>query len=85
MEVLTPVILSGGSGTRLWPASRRQYPKQFLPHFGEKTLFQATVERAMSLPNSLIPIVVANYEHRFIVAEQLREIGAEKCEIIQHK
>lgn len=74
---MIPVILSGGSGTRLWPLSRSSYPKQFLPITEEKTLFQLTLERISNLNQSLInfqnPIIVTNENHRFIVAEQLRQ------------
>lgn len=74
---MIPVILSGGSGTRLWPLSRSSYPKQFLPITGQKTLFQLTLERISNLNQSLInfqnPIIVTNDAHRFIVAEQLRQ------------
>lgn len=74
---MIPVILSGGSGTRLWPLSRSSYPKQFLPITDKKTLFQLTLERIYKLNQSLInfqnPIIVTNDNHRFIVAEQLRQ------------
>ena len=74
---MIPVILSGGSGTRLWPLSRASYPKQFLPITDQKTLFQLTLERVSNLNHSLInfqsPIIVTNEAHRFIVAEQLRQ------------
>ncbi|UDM38208.1 mannose-1-phosphate guanylyltransferase/mannose-6-phosphate isomerase [Acinetobacter haemolyticus] len=74
---MIPVILSGGSGTRLWPLSRSSYPKQFLPVTDKKTLFQLTLERISKLNQSLInfqnPIIVTNDNHRFIVAEQLRQ------------
>ncbi|NNH76577.1 mannose-1-phosphate guanylyltransferase/mannose-6-phosphate isomerase [Acinetobacter sp. ANC 5380] len=74
---MIPVILSGGSGTRLWPLSRSSYPKQFLSITEEKTLFQLTLERISNLNQSLInfqnPIIVTNENHRFIVAEQLRQ------------
>jgi mannose-1-phosphate guanylyltransferase/mannose-6-phosphate isomerase len=72
---LQPVLLSGGSGTRLWPLSREAYPKQFLPLAGQDTMLQATWLRAAPLADAA-PIVVANEEHRFLVAEQLRQIGA---------
>ena len=75
MTHLYPVLLSGGSGTRLWPLSREAYPKQFLPLVGEETMVQATWIRVASLAAGA-PIVVANEEHRFLVAEQLRQIGA---------
>lgn len=74
---MIPVILSGGSGSRLWPLSRASYPKQFLPLTNEKTLFQLTLDRISNLNQSLInfqnPIIVTNENHRFIVAEQLRQ------------
>jgi mannose-1-phosphate guanylyltransferase/mannose-6-phosphate isomerase len=75
MTLLQPVLLSGGSGTRLWPLSREAYPKQFLPLAGEDTMVQATWKRVAPLA-TLAPIVVANEEHRFLVAEQLRQVGA---------
>ncbi|HET6436162.1 MAG TPA: mannose-1-phosphate guanylyltransferase/mannose-6-phosphate isomerase [Xanthomonadaceae bacterium] len=75
MSPLQPVLLSGGSGTRLWPLSREAYPKQFLPLAGEDTMLQATWARVAPLAGSA-PIVVANEEHRFLVAEQLRQAGA---------
>ena len=75
MAKLQPVLLSGGSGTRLWPLSREAYPKQFLPLAGDDTMVQATWRRVEALAD-LGPIVVANEEHRFLVAEQLRQIGA---------
>ncbi|MDR7067774.1 mannose-1-phosphate guanylyltransferase/mannose-6-phosphate isomerase [Pseudoxanthomonas japonensis] len=75
MAKLQPVLLSGGSGTRLWPLSREAYPKQFLPLAGDETMVQATWRRVEAIAD-LAPIVVANEEHRFLVAEQLRQIGA---------
>src|SRR5690606_3381757 len=71
---MIPVILSGGSGSRLWPLSRQLYPKQFLPLTGEQSLFQQTLQR---LDHEMIeaPIVICNQEHRFIVGEQLRLAG----------
>ena len=68
---MIPVILSGGSGTRLWPLSRQAYPKQFLALAGEDTMLQATWQRVAELA-SAAPLVVANEDHRFMVAEQLR-------------
>jgi mannose-1-phosphate guanylyltransferase/mannose-6-phosphate isomerase len=75
MALLQPVLLSGGSGTRLWPLSREAYPKQFLPLAGDDTMVQATWKRVAPLA-TVAPIVVANEEHRFLVAEQLRQVGA---------
>lgn len=72
MNPIVPVILSGGSGTRLWPLSREAYPKQFLPLVGNDTMLQATWKRVASIAGAA-PIVVANQEHRFMAAEQLRE------------
>lgn len=70
-----PVILSGGSGTRLWPLSRALYPKQFLPLACERTLLQDTALRLAAPELFLPPLVICNAEHRFIVAEQLRAAG----------
>ncbi|KOQ70429.1 mannose-1-phosphate guanylyltransferase/mannose-6-phosphate isomerase [Stenotrophomonas maltophilia] len=72
MNPIVPVILSGGSGTRLWPLSREAYPKQFLPLVGNDTMLQATWKRVATIAGAA-PIVVANQEHRFMAAEQLRE------------
>src|SRR5205085_5592048 len=72
---LHPVVLCGGSGTRLWPMSRRLLPKQFLPLVGSASLLQETVARARALADTQVPIVISNDEHRFLVAEQLAELG----------
>jgi mannose-1-phosphate guanylyltransferase/mannose-6-phosphate isomerase len=72
-----PVILSGGSGTRLWPMSRRLLPKQFLALLTRHTLFQETALRVMPLEGCAAPIVVCNEDQRFLAAEQLSEIGIE--------
>jgi len=72
---LTPVVLCGGSGTRLWPLSRSNLPKQFLPLVSERTMLQETVMRLQGLDGAQAPIAIANDEHRFLVAEQLREIS----------
>jgi mannose-1-phosphate guanylyltransferase/mannose-6-phosphate isomerase len=84
---LIPVIMAGGLGARLWPASRPDRPKQFLNFGGSKhTLFQQTVLRLRDLPkregNVMAPIVVCNVEHRFLVAEQLQELGISNAEIL---
>jgi mannose-1-phosphate guanylyltransferase/mannose-6-phosphate isomerase len=82
MSELIPVILSGGSGTRLWPLSREAHPKQFLPLLGDRSLLQMTWLRLAGLPGMSAPLVVANEEHRFLVAEQLREVGATPAALI---
>ncbi len=70
-----PVILSGGSGTRLWPLSREHYPKQLLALVGEQTMLQQTISRMDNMPDIQAPLVVSNEEHRFLVAEQLRQLN----------
>ncbi len=79
--MLVPVILSGGAGTRLWPLSRELYPKQLLPLAGRHTMLQETVLRLSGLESGA-PTVVANEAHRFLVAEQLREIGCTPRSIV---
>jgi mannose-1-phosphate guanylyltransferase / mannose-6-phosphate isomerase len=73
-SLIHPVILSGGSGTRLWPMSRSFYPKQLLPLVGEHSLLQQAALRVADVPGFGAPLLIANEEHRFIIAEQLREI-----------
>lgn len=70
-----PVILCGGSGTRLWPLSRSHLPKQFLPLVSERTMLQETAARLQGLEGARAPIAIANEEHRFLASEQLREIS----------
>src|SRR6266850_1460177 len=77
MPRLHPVILCGGTGTRLWPLSRRLLPKQFLPLVTDRTLLQDTILRIADLPGVERPIVISNNEHRFLVAEQLHELGVQ--------
>ena len=71
---IVPVILSGGSGTRLWPLSRKQYPKQYLPLAGDNTMLQETILRLNGLGNLADPIIICNSDHRFLVAEQCQQI-----------
>ena len=80
-QQVQPVLLSGGSGTRLWPLSREMYPKQFLPLVGDDTMLQATWKRIAPLA-SLPPIVVANESHRFLAAEQLRVLDVSNPAIL---
>lgn len=79
---MIPVILSGGSGTRLWPLSRGQYPKQFLPLVSENTMLQETLLRLSGLEQLQPPIAVCNEDHRFMLAEQLWEIHTKPAAII---
>jgi mannose-1-phosphate guanylyltransferase len=81
---LVPVILCGGTGTRLWPLSRASYPKQYWPLAGaaEETLLQQTALRLEGLPSLAPPLLICNEDHRFIVAEQMRQIGVEPAAIL---
>jgi mannose-1-phosphate guanylyltransferase / mannose-6-phosphate isomerase len=80
--MIQPVILSGGSGTRLWPLSRELYPKQLLPLISDATMLQETVSRLEGIQQLSAPLVVCNEEHRFLVAEQLRAIEKAAGKII---
>jgi len=80
--MLIPLILSGGSGTRLWPVSRRNLPKQFLSLSGDGTLFQQAVTRTQKLPEAMAPIIVASEDHRFLAADQLLEAGVQGSSIV---
>src|SRR5689334_4953430 len=81
-----PVIMAGGSGTRLWPLSRAQYPKQFLILQGNRSLFQQAASRlsALATPGMSIaaPSVVGNEEHRFLVLDQLRELSLDGSTVL---
>lgn len=79
---VVPVILSGGSGTRLWPLSRQQNPKQFLPLAGDNSMFQETLLRLNGIENLTDPVIVCNDNHRFLVAEQLKQIGLSDSAIL---
>ncbi|MBW3245416.1 mannose-1-phosphate guanylyltransferase/mannose-6-phosphate isomerase [Epibacterium sp. DP7N7-1] len=83
--IVTPVILCGGSGTRLWPLSRKSYPKQFAPLIGGRTLFQASAERLSGKAGMVrfdAPMVLANSDFRFIVTEQLQAVGIDPGAIL---
>jgi len=82
MDTIIPVILSGGSGSRLWPLSRAMRPKQFLGVTEQQTLFQLTLARVQQLDGALNPIIVANHEHRFLAAEQARVLGVDPTAIL---
>ena len=83
-NIIIPIILCGGSGSRLWPLSRKSFPKQFLSinNIHKKTLLQLTQERLRTIENITEAIYICNEEHRFIVAEQLREINVSPWKII---
>ena len=85
MKTITPVLLCGGSGTRLWPLSRKSYPKQFVPLVGEETLFQASAKRLSGDTDALgfaAPMVLTNADFRFIVAEQLQAVAIDPGAIL---
>jgi mannose-1-phosphate guanylyltransferase/mannose-6-phosphate isomerase len=86
VHLVTPVILCGGSGTRLWPLSRTAFPKQFLVLSGKNTLFQQAVERLQALKNPSVTLndtlIVTNEEHRFLVLDQLREMKDVKAQLL---
>lgn len=79
---LIPVVLCGGSGTRLWPLSRETYPKQFLRLLGKESLLQQTMQRLSYIDDLGAPILVSNESSRFVAAEQLREIGIDNAQIL---
>jgi mannose-1-phosphate guanylyltransferase/mannose-6-phosphate isomerase len=88
MLTVTPVILCGGSGSRLWPLSRSGFPKQFLSLTGKSTLFQQAAQRLATLETSITKvsphIIVTGEEHRFLASEQLREVGIEfECALLE--
>ncbi|WP_438381206.1 mannose-1-phosphate guanylyltransferase/mannose-6-phosphate isomerase [Asaia sp. BMEF1] len=80
-SAIVPVILSGGSGSRLWPISRRSFPKQFWPLLSDRTLLQETALRGAGVGLGA-PMIVCNAEHRFIISEQLREAGIKNAQVI---
>lgn len=80
--MLIPVILSGGSGTRLWPLSRELYPKQLLPLVGKGTMLQETLARVSGVAGVNSPVVICNESHRFLVAEQILAAGVKPRAIV---
>lgn len=82
LNTVYPVVLSGGSGSRLWPLSREHHPKQLLSFLGGKTLLQETLSRLEGISNTGEPVIVCNEEYRFLVADQLKEVGKAKGLII---
>jgi mannose-1-phosphate guanylyltransferase/mannose-6-phosphate isomerase len=80
--MLTPIILSGGAGTRLWPLSRELHPKQLLALTSSRTMLQETAARLAGMPAVAGPVVVCNESHRFLVAEQMRQLGAKPAAIV---
>ncbi len=85
VALVQPIVLSGGSGTRLWPLSREKYPKQLLPLFGQDSLLQATIRRVDGIAGVQLaaPMVVCNEEYRFVIAEQLRKMGREGVIVLE--
>lgn len=81
MNKIIPVIMAGGSGSRLWPLSRSHYPKQFIPLVDKDSMFQNTINRLKGI-SSYSPFVICNHEHRFMIAEQIREMNVKKSTII---
>ena len=77
-----PVILAGGSGTRLWPLSRKNSPKQFLPLVSEQSLFQKTLQRLEGLDGVSNPVVVCNEKHRFFVMDQMETLSKSALAVI---
>jgi len=82
LSKIIPIILSGGSGTRLWPLSRKDHPKQYLPLMGDNTMLQDTILRLNGMNNLSDPIIICNVDHRFLVAEQCQQIGIKSQTIL---
>src|SRR5882757_5198010 len=76
MKKILPVVMCGGSGTRIWPESRETYPKQFISLLGAKSTFQMAIE-AVTGEGFEPPLIISNYDYRFLVAEQLKRIGVQ--------
>lgn len=82
VPALVPVLLAGGTGTRLWPLSREQYPKQFLSLLGPLSLFQQTAQRASAIDGSAAPVVIGSHDHRFVIDEQLKDVDVQPSAIL---
>jgi len=82
MRKIQPVIMCGGSGTRVWPESRETLPKQFIPLVGERSTFQTTMQM-LSDPVFEKPLIISNKDYRFLLADQLREIDAEADVVLE--
>jgi len=83
MTSVLPVVLSGGSGTRLWPISREKFPKQLLPLVDDLTMLQSTVARLDGMADLAQPLLICNEEHRFVVAEQVRQLGKQGTVLLE--
>ena len=79
---IVPVLLAGGTGTRLWPLSREQYPKQFISLLGPLSLFQQTAQRVAGIEHAAPPLVLGSSDHRFVIAEQLHDIAVHPSAIL---
>src|SRR5665811_76585 len=82
MSQIYPVMLSGGTGSRLWPVSRSQMPKQLVPLLSSRSLLQETAMRVSGVDDIAPPLVICNAEHRFMIAAQLQEIEVEPTAIV---
>ena len=83
LKKIVPIILAGGSGTRLWPLSRKSFPKQFINLSDDQyTMLQKTYKRIENLDDICRPIIICNEEHRFIVGHQMKEINVEPLSIL---
>ena len=82
MSIIIPIILAGGSGSRLWPLSREHYPKQLLSLIGKYSLLQETVKRSQKIPLTQDPIIICNKEHQFLISEQMQAIDIKNPRLI---